>query len=129
MDPLTLGLLMGGTALVSGYMADRQNKQINKMNQAQANAAAAQTQFSPWTKMGAGQFQPQMTKDVVGAGMQGALTGASFAQNYDAAQSQKSLADSQANYYRNQSQNPWIFNSKLKGNTHQMAGGYDGMMG
>jgi hypothetical protein len=109
MDPITMALVMGGTGMLVNEM---NNQQTRKMNKAQGVAAAEQTRFSPWTKMGAGQFTPTPEKSSIGAGLQGGMAGASFAQSYDAAQAQKNLMDQQAKYYQNQS-SPWVGNSHL----------------
>jgi hypothetical protein len=106
-----------------GYNEFVEKPRMQDYNKRQAAAAAAQTQFSPWTGMGKGEADYKMPQSTIGAGLQGAMQGASFAQSYDAAQSQKSLADAQTQYLKSQSSSPWVNNSKLIGNSHLMAGG------
>lgn len=119
MDPLTIALVMGGTAL----MADQQNKQTRKMNKDAANAAAAQTQFSPWTGHGPGKAQFQAETPMANALAKGAITGASMSQQFDQAQQNKNLADSQVNmnnaqadYYTQQQSTPWLNQAKVVNN-------------
>jgi hypothetical protein len=66
--------LAAGSALIQ----NQQNKQIARQNKAQGLAAAAQTQFSPYTGMGAGSYNPKSEGSEIGAALQGALMGASF---------------------------------------------------
>jgi hypothetical protein len=129
MIPLMVG--MAGASMLANHM---NNKQADKQNAKAAHAAATQTQFSPWTKMGAGQAQYTPTQSNLNAGLQGAMSGASFGQSYGQAQSQKGLVDAQKDFYQSQS-SPWMTrkqdyldNGKLMGNQHRMAGG-GGMMG
>ena len=75
MDPITLALIMGGTAMASQVMS---NKQTEKANEANAKMAAAKTKYSPFTGMGAGSYQRELGGSVIGSGMQGAIAGASL---------------------------------------------------
>lgn len=52
MDPLTIGLMAGGFGLGAMQGAARQ-----RAEKARNMAQAAQTRYSPWTHMGAGQIQ------------------------------------------------------------------------
>jgi hypothetical protein len=118
---------MVAMAAGSMLMNEMQRRETNKQNAAQAEAAAAQTQFSPWTKMGKGQAQYQQTQSNLAAGLQGGAAGASMAQQYDQAQSQKDLANAQTDYYRSNASTPWVTNAKMRGNQHQMANSNMGM--
>lgn len=60
---------------------------------AQGRVAAAQTQFSPWTGMGAGQLGPQSS--ALGSMMQGGMTGAQLSQAYDSYNQASKLKDLQ----------------------------------
>jgi hypothetical protein len=99
MIPLMVG--MAGASMLANHL---NNKQADKQNAKAAHAAATQTQFSPWTKMGAGQAQYTPTQSNLNAGLQGAMGGASFAQSYGQAESQKGLVDAQKDYYQSMSQ-------------------------
>lgn len=69
----------GASALMSSQQARAQQKQ----QKAQNMAAAAQTEYSPWTKMGAGQIQTG-APDPTAAALQGGLTGFMQGQNIKA---------------------------------------------
>lgn len=60
----------GGSALLSMQQAKRQQEQ----QKAQNIAAAAQTEYSPWTGMGQGQLQTGAPSQIA-SGLQGGLTG------------------------------------------------------
>lgn len=62
--------LAAGSALLGMDQARQQQKQ----QKAQNLAAAAQTEYSPWTKMGPGQIQTGGASPLA-AGLQGGLTG------------------------------------------------------
>jgi hypothetical protein len=113
----------------SMLMNNQQRKDTQRHNKAQANAAAAQTQFSPWTGHGPGRADIQQSQSNLAAGVQGGMAGASMAQSYDQAQSQKNLADNQSQLYKQQSQSPWFTNAKLRNNNHMMADSQHGVMG
>ena len=81
-------LAMAATQMV---MQERQNQQAARDNKAQAQSAAAQTQFSPWTGHGRGQANFQEQGDMLGAGIQGAASGAAMAQSYEAGEMNKKL--------------------------------------
>lgn len=66
--------LAAGSALVQ----NEQNKDIARANRANAEAAAIQTQFSPYTDFGPGSYKPQQEGSVLNSAMQGALMGMSF---------------------------------------------------
>lgn len=91
----------------SMIMQNEQNKQIENQNRAQAEMAAAQTEHSPYTGMGAGRYNPQSTGSAVGAGMQGAMAGMSFQNAYNNQQlankmAQNEMANKTVNAYANQ---------------------------
>jgi len=80
-----------GSAAIGALSGAQQRKAQQEQNQAQADIAAAQTQYSPWTniKPQAAQMQT-VTGSPLGGAAQGALSGAMFAQgmkNQDAAKS------------------------------------------
>lgn len=126
MDPITMALIMAGTGLATNEL---NNDQIRKQNAAQSKIAAAQTRYSPWTGNAPGQFNPTAQKSSVGAALQGAASGASFSQNYEAAQNQNEFNKLRNEQMRMQNQVPWLTNAKVIGNTHNMAGGYQGYQG
>ncbi len=106
-------MIPAAMAAASMLMQNDQNHRAKRMNSANAKAAAVQTQFSPWTKLGAGDYQHQEQKSEMGAGMQGAMAGMSMQQQFGQAGQQKQLADSQvgmnnaqADYYRTQQKPP-----------------------
>lgn len=63
-----------GVTGASALMANQQAKQQQKQQAAQNMAAATQTEYSPWTKMGPGQLQTGAA-DPTAATLQGGLTG------------------------------------------------------
>jgi hypothetical protein len=63
---IPLWLALGGLGLAKGFM-DKSKVRAQNM------AAATQTQYSPWTKMGAG--ETKMAPSALGAAMQGGVTG------------------------------------------------------
>lgn len=92
MEPLTLIALGAGTGLLQTHMQNKAQAEADKRN---AHQAAAQTQFSPYTRMGAGSFQAQAQKPMIGGAMQGAVTGLQLSQNYNKAQSDQAMMDRQ----------------------------------
>ena len=65
-----------GAAAIGAVTADQQRRQAKKQNQQQASMAAAQTEFSPWTGLGAGSFSPVSEgQGALAGGAQGALGG------------------------------------------------------
>jgi uncharacterized membrane protein len=72
--------VVGSTAL-GAYQAEEQRKAQAAANRTNAEMAAAQTQYSPWTGMATGQAEMAPVKgDALGGAAQGALGGAMFAQ-------------------------------------------------
>lgn len=71
-------MLPVGLAAFSYLAGEERNKQIAKQNEANQMAAAAQTQFSPYTGMGAGKAQIRQEGNSMGDALQGALMGMSF---------------------------------------------------
>jgi len=68
-----------GMAAVGAVQGAEQRSAQKKANKAQADAAAAQTQFSPWTKAGPGKLdQKPVTASALGGAVQGGLTGAMY---------------------------------------------------
>lgn len=69
-----------GTALLGAVNASQQRNAQRKQNQMQADQAAAQMEFSPWTgvKPGTPQMQTE-TANPVGSALQGGLGGAMYA--------------------------------------------------
>jgi hypothetical protein len=63
-------------------------KQAQKQQKAQNMAAAAQTEYSPWTKMGAGQLQTGAPDPLMGA-VQGGLGGYMMGKNFAKGQEDK----------------------------------------
>jgi len=93
MDPITLGLIMGGTGLVSGWMNAQAQKRANEQ---QTKMAAAQAEFSPWTNMRPETPQIKPADPVGGAlagGLQGGLSGVM------AAQGKKEVPQAKPTYY------------------------------
>jgi hypothetical protein len=128
MAPWVIPVALAGTQMAYNEFVEK--PRVEQMNKRQAQAAATQTQFSPWTGMGKGEAQYQMPQSSIGAGLQGAMSGASFAQAYDAAQSQKSLQDAQKNYLNAQVadagglNSPWIDKSS-GAKSYAQPGSYD----
>ena len=68
-----------GMAAVGAVQGAEQRSAQKKANKAQADAAAAQTEFSPWTKAGPGQLNQQaVTGSALGGAVQGGLAGAMY---------------------------------------------------
>lgn len=68
-----------GMAALGAYNADQQRKAQQKQNQLSADITAAQTQYSPWTKITPQAFQGQApTGNAVAGAAEGALGGAMF---------------------------------------------------
>lgn len=81
---VVVGTALGGAAL-GAFQGEEQRKAQVRNNQAQANMAAAQTESSPWTGMGAGQAQlAPVTGSAMAGGLQGGLSGAMFAKQFGA---------------------------------------------
>jgi hypothetical protein len=107
-------------AMAAGGMAYNhfvEKPRQERMNAANGAAAATQTQFSPWTKMGAGQADIQAPKSTIGAGMQGAMTGLSMQQQFDQANMNKQMGEQQLNMNKMNMSQPQY--------TQQNASGYD----
>lgn len=69
-----------GSAAIGAYQGEQQRKAQVEANKQQAEMAAAQTQFSPWTGAGPGQANIQpVTGSALQGGLQGGLSGAMFA--------------------------------------------------
>lgn len=109
-NPLTAAAIMGGTGLLAAKDAKNEQLDVQKKN---AEAAAAMTRFSPYTKMGAGTFKAAPTESVMGGGMKGATAGLQLSQNYNKAQLEQNMM----------AQNP---NNMSMGN-NQMAGHINGL--
>lgn len=88
---------MGG-GVVSSMMQNSAQKDAQKAN---AEAAAAQTRFSPYTKMGAGSFQAKPIQSAVGAGlngaMQGGVSGLQLSQSYNEAKNAQNMTSQNPN--------------------------------
>lgn len=89
-NPLTAAAIMGGTGMLAAK--DRKNDQLD-VQKANAQSAAAQTQFSPYTNMGAGKFEAAPTESVMGGALGGAMTGLQLSQNYNKAQAATNMMD------------------------------------
>lgn len=74
-------------AVYGAVQGEEQADQARRMNK----AAATQTEFSPWTKMGAGQLRSEGA-GALGGAVQGGLSGLSMMQAYDAANAAKGAA-------------------------------------
>jgi hypothetical protein len=71
---------VGASTLLSASQGAANRKAQQDANQQNAANAAAQTEFSPWTKAGPGQFTAApVTESALGGGVKGALSGAMFA--------------------------------------------------
>lgn len=78
------------TAVVGAYSADQQRKAQQDANKQQAEMAAAQTQYSPWTGMQTGQANLQpVTASALQGGLQGGLSGAMFGQGMKTSQAEQ----------------------------------------
>lgn len=108
-----LAMGLGGMA----YNHFIEKPRIDRQNALNGAAAATQTQFSPWTKMGAGQAQTQAAPSTIGAGMQGAMAGLSMQQQFDQADMNKQLGQSQLDMNKAKMSSPQY--------TQQNASGYD----
>lgn len=102
----------------AGLMQSKMNNDAQADAQkANAESAAAQTRFSPYTKMGAGSFQAKPiqsdTSAMLGGAMQGGVSGLQLSQNYNKAQLEQNMM----------AQNP---NNMSMGN-NQMAGHINGL--
>jgi type II secretory pathway pseudopilin PulG len=72
-----------GTAVLGAVQASQQRKAQQQANQQQANISAAQTEFSPWTKIQPQGFNPEApTASALGGAVQGGLGGAMFAKQF-----------------------------------------------
>jgi hypothetical protein len=119
-DPLTMSLILGGTGLLTTKMNNDRQADANRAN---AMSAAAQTQFSPYTKMKPGSYQAQPLQNEVGGAMNGAVTGLQLSQNYNKATADqnmmnKSFSNSGNGQY--QATSPWVYDySQPKSNYAQ----------
>lgn len=69
--------IMVGTAAIGAIQGAQQAKAQRKANQQNADMAAAQTEFSPWTGAKPGQAEMgAITTSALEGGVQGAMTGA-----------------------------------------------------
>lgn len=102
MLPLMLGMAGGQMA----YNQFVEKPRMDEYNRRQGEVAATQTEFSPWTGKANGVADYKMPQSTVGAGMQGAMSGADMAQKYDQAAQQKALAGAQTDYYKSKTQSP-----------------------
>lgn len=84
--PLAMG---AGQVLMNEFVTKPQQQ---KQNQTNANLAAAQTEFSPWTGASVGQYQHREPESSASKGLQGFGQGMAFQQAYN-----KSLQGSQSN--------------------------------
>ena len=116
MDPLTLGLLLGGAGLLKSEVVDRPKERR------QRKLAAETQRYSPWTGLRAGEIQEA---DPFGSTLQFGLTGASLGQSVAAQEQAKQMADLQKKLLEGQlkSQNfggvPW---SGLRSNADLYSG-------
>lgn len=68
-------------AAIGALQGAQQRKAQQQANQQSANITAAQTEFSPWTKISPQGFQATpITGNAFGGALQGGLSGAMFAQ-------------------------------------------------
>lgn len=88
MDPLTIGLLLGGTKMISDSYKEKRDK----------NLAAETQRYSPWTHNQAGAIQ---YADPLGTGMQAVGSGLMAKQNDQNTASSQKLLDAQSNYFNN----------------------------
>lgn len=97
MDPITLGLIMGGVGALKSQTIDK------KKEKAQRELAARTQELSPWTGMSAG---PIEEADLFGSAMQGFTGGASMGLGLEAGKSEstrdKALASAAL-----KNNNPW----------------------
>ena len=91
-------LAMAGLGMLQGKVQRDAQADANKAN---AKAAAAQTQFSPYTKMGAGSFQAAPIQSSAGAMLggaaQGAVAGLNLSQSYNKAQADMNMMNQNPN--------------------------------
>lgn len=96
-----------GSAALGAYQAEEQRKAQAAANRANAEMAAAQTQYSPWTGMATGQADLKpVSGDALGGAAQGALGGAMFAQGMKKSAAEQNKLNAQADQIRMQNQMP-----------------------
>lgn len=100
--PFTTALVMGGLGALQGSIQANAQKNAQKR---QADLAAAQTQYSPWTGISPQQFQPQAV-DATGSMLTGALGGglAGYMAGRNKSQAPETPAPAEA---PQTSQSPW----------------------
>lgn len=82
-------------AIGSALMGADQARQQQKQQKAQNMAAAAQTEYSPWTGMGAGQVQTG-APSTLGSGLQSGLSGFMAGQSISKGMAESKLAEKAA---------------------------------
>lgn len=75
MDPVTMAVIMGGTAALQARQAQARRKQQERFNKGQAEV----TRYSPWTDMRS-QMDNAFVPDALSAAAGGAIQGAGVAQ-------------------------------------------------
>lgn len=99
-----LPLAMAAASMAKTQFVDKPAQE--NANKSMGAAAAAQTQFSPWTGGGPGKLDVKPIDSTLGSGMQGGMAGLSMSQQFDQAAQQKNLANAQTDYYKSKA-NPW----------------------
>jgi hypothetical protein len=91
MDPITLGLIMGGSGLAKYYLADK------PMADRQRAMEATKARYSPWTNI-----KPENVKEPNWAGnvIQFGATGAAMGANMQAQESANELNSAMKEYYQ-----------------------------
>lgn len=82
-----------------------------RQQKAQADMAAAQTQYSPLTGMGKGQFTPQGEPSSMDAAMKWGMAGAQMGQGMDFGGGEQAVpqdANMSAMNYKKPSNSPWV---------------------
>lgn len=99
MDPITIGLIMGGSGLLQARQADQRRKQQQRFNQGQAEV----TRYSPWTGM-QGQMDNSFVPDALTAGASGAIQGLGMAQGLQGMMGGQAAAQPTAGQFMDQMQ-------------------------
>lgn len=89
MEPISMAA-MAALALMTTKMNNAAQAKAQKSN---ADMAAAQTRYSPYTDMGKGSFQALPQQSELGGAVQGAVAGLNLSQSYAKAESEKAMMD------------------------------------
>jgi hypothetical protein len=104
------------TGMISASNTNKKNEQMKAQNL----AAAEQTRYSPWTKMGAGSINTNYG-DPLASAIQGGIQGATFAQGFGGGSEQLTTPGGQLETYQGQNMLGGVDYSNQLGNQYANA--------